>query len=132
MPKEIKKAKVEPEPKKEAPVVHLPKTSVTSTILQYLSIILAAALVYAFFHYGTITIIPLSGPAVLFFSLACAFTWVEIMKWGVTKPFTCIKCMAGWIALLFALIFHVDHPYFYLPAGLFIGAVFEAIKMRYL
>jgi hypothetical protein len=88
------------------------------------------ALIYAFFHYGTITIIPLSGPAVLFFSLACAFTWVEIMKWGVTKPFTCIKCMTGWIALLLALIFHVDHPYFYLPAGLFIGAVFEAIKMR--
>jgi hypothetical protein len=38
--------------------------------------------------------------------------------------------MSGWIALLFALVFHVDHWYLYLPAGLFVGAVFEAIKMR--
>jgi hypothetical protein len=135
MPKEIRKRKVVEE-KKEEPLQHFPqphiqKTPIGSTILQYLVIIMAGALIYAFFHFS-IHISPLSGTAVLFFSLACAFTWVEILKWGVTKPFTCIKCMAGWIALLFALVFHVDHPYLYLPAGLFVGAVFEAIKMRYL
>jgi hypothetical protein len=132
MPKQIKKTKLvaeKEEPIQSIPQPHIIHTSVKSTVLQYLAIIMVGALIYTFFNYS-IHIEPLSGPAVLFFSLACAFTWVEVLKWGVTKPFTCIKCMSGWIALLFALVFHVDHWYLYLPAGLFVGAVFEAIKMR--
>jgi hypothetical protein len=131
MPKQIKK-KAEQEPEQNLYVAPpFKKTPIASTVLQYVAIILIGALIYGFFHWN-IHIESLSGPAVLFFSLACAFTWVEVLKWGVTKPFTCIKCMSGWIALLFALIFHVDHWYLYLPAGLFIGALFEAIKMRWL
>lgn len=74
----------------------------------------------------------MTGPQVIVFSLAFAFMWVEILKWGVVKPFNCLKCMAGWSALIFAFMFHVDFWYMYLPLGLFVGSVFEGIKMRWL
>lgn len=135
MSKQIRKTKaaIEEAPKTERPIPPtIPKTSIVSTIAQYGLVFALSYLVYGMYHYGFIQIKPLSGPAVLFFSLACAFTWVEILKWGVTKPFICIKCMSGWIALLFSLVFHVDHWYLYWPGGLFIGALFEATKMRWL
>ena len=72
------------------------------------------------------------GYQVLFFALAIAFTWVEILKWGVTKPFNCVKCMSGWLSLLLAIIFHTPFWYLYLPAGLFVGAIYSAVKMRWL
>jgi hypothetical protein len=72
------------------------------------------------------------GSLVLFFALSLAFLWVEIMKWGVTKPFNCVKCMSGWIALILAVLFHTSFWYLYLPAGLFVGAMYSAIVMRYL
>lgn len=74
----------------------------------------------------------MSGLQVLVFSLACAFVWVEILKWGVTKPFNCIPCMTGWVAVIMAFTFHVDFWYLYLPLGLYIGSMFSAITMRYL
>ena len=72
------------------------------------------------------------GFAVVVFSLACAFVWVEVLKWGVTKPFNCVKCMCGWFSLGLALIFHTPHWYLYLPLGVFVGAMYSGIKMRYL
>lgn len=72
------------------------------------------------------------GYLVLFFSLSAAFTWVEILRWGYKKPFNCVKCLAGWFALTMAYIYHTPHWYFYLPAGLFVGALFSAIKMKFL
>lgn len=78
------------------------------------------------------TVPQMSGPEVIVFSLACAFVWVDILKWGVTKPFTCLKCMTGWFALIFAFSHHVEFWPLYLPLGLVVGAVFSAIKMRYL
>lgn len=74
----------------------------------------------------------MTGLQVLFFALALAFVWVNILKWGVTKPFNCTKCMTGWFSLLFAFIFHVPFWPLYLIAGLFVGAMFEGIKMRWL
>jgi hypothetical protein len=74
----------------------------------------------------------MTGLQVIFFALACAFTWVEILKCGVIKPFNCLKCMCGWFALILAFAFHVEFWYMYLPAGLFVGAMFEGIKMRWL
>lgn len=74
----------------------------------------------------------MTGLQVVVFALAIAFTWVEVLKWGVTKPFNCIKCMTGWTALVLALTFHVQFWYMYLFLGLFVGAVFEGIKMRWL
>jgi hypothetical protein len=74
----------------------------------------------------------MTGLQVLVFSLACAFAWVDVLKWGVSKPFTCLKCMTGWISVLFAFSHHVEFWPLYLPLGLFAGAVFSAIKMRYL
>lgn len=74
----------------------------------------------------------MTGPQVLFFALACAFTWVEVLKWGVVKPFNCLKCMTGWFAVILAFMFHVEFWPMYLPAGLFVGAIISAIQMRYL
>jgi hypothetical protein len=74
----------------------------------------------------------MTGLQVVIFSLACAFVWVDIMKWGVTKPFTCLKCMTGWFTVIFAFSHHVEFWPLYLPLGLFVGAMFEGIKMRWL
>jgi hypothetical protein len=74
----------------------------------------------------------MTGIQVLAFSLACAFVWVDILKWGVVKPFNCIKCMTGWIAVILAFSHHVEFWPLYLPLGLFVGAMFDGIKMRWL
>jgi hypothetical protein len=72
------------------------------------------------------------GYLVLFFSLAIAFTWVEVVKIGKFKPLNCVKCLTGWISLPMAYFFETPYWYFYLFAGLFVGAVYSAIQMRYL
>lgn len=75
----------------------------------------------------------MTGLQVVVFALAIAFTWVEVLKWWKhVKPFNCLKCMTGWVALILAFTFHVQFWPLYLPLGLFVGAVFGAIKMRYL
>lgn len=66
------------------------------------------------------------------FSLSIAFVWVDVLKIGVTKPFTCVKCMTAWVAVIIAYLYHVPFWYFYLPVGLFAGAIFSAVKMRWL
>jgi|SRR5882762_9421321 len=75
---------------------------------------------------------PMPGYQVILFALSLAFLWVEILKWGVTKPFNCIKCMTGWFSLLLAIVFHTPHWYLYLPLGSFVGAMYSGIKMRHL
>lgn len=74
----------------------------------------------------------MTGLQVIVFALSFAFMWVEILKWGVTKPFNCLKCMTAWTAVILAYTFHVEFWFMYLPVGLFAGAMFTAIKMRWL
>lgn len=74
----------------------------------------------------------MQGYLVIIFALSIAFTWVEVLKWGNVKPFTCVKCMAGWIALIIAGVTHTPFWFLYLFVGVFTGALFEATKMRYL
>lgn len=74
----------------------------------------------------------MSGLQVIVFALSFAFMWVEVLKWGSVKPFNCMKCMAGWAAVILAFTFHVPYWPFYLPVGAFIGSIFSALKMRYL
>lgn len=74
----------------------------------------------------------MSGFQVIVFSLAIAFTWVDVFKWGSVKPFNCTPCLTGWFALLFAFGHHTQFWPLYLPLGMFIGAMFEGIKMRWL
>jgi hypothetical protein len=74
----------------------------------------------------------MTGLQVIIFALSFAFVWVEVMKRGSVKPFNCIKCMAGWVALILAFTFHVEFWPLYLPLGSFTGAMFEGIKMRWL
>ena len=104
--------------------------------LLFLLILTAVALLFA--HRQWIidklpTVPQMTGPQVLVFSLACAFMWVEVLKWWKQiKPFNCLKCMTGWMALILAFAFHVEFWYMYLPLGVTVGAVFGAIQMRWL
>ena len=74
----------------------------------------------------------MNGLQVILFSLSLAFFWVEILKWGSVKPFNCLKCMTGWVSFIMAWSFGVEYFLLYLPLGVFIGALFTAIKMRWL
>lgn len=75
---------------------------------------------------------PLRGYQVIIFAFSIAFLWTEVMKWGVTKPFNCIYCMTAWLSLIIAFVFHTPFWYFYLPVGLTVGAIYSAVKMRWL
>lgn len=74
----------------------------------------------------------MSGYFIILTALSMAFTQVEILKLGVTKPFNCTKCMTGWLSLIIAAVYQVPYWPYYLFIGLFVGALFEAIKMRWL
>jgi hypothetical protein len=84
---------------------------------------------------------------ILLTALSLAFCWVEIVNprivnivWSIYetksffsgKPFTCCKCMTGWFALILGCVCYGWFGLFFLPLGVFIGAMFEAIKMRWL
>lgn len=74
----------------------------------------------------------MTGMQVVIFALAISFVWVEVIGLGRHKPFNCLKCMCGWVALIMAFTFHVQFWYMYLPVGVFAGALFTGIKMRWL
>lgn len=107
--------------------------------LVFLSVVMGVLMLVFFRHHigvhlpslpehGTMT-----GPQVIIFSLAFAFMWVEVLKWWKRiKPFNCLKCMCGWSAVIMAFTFHVQFWPLYLPLGLFAGAMFEGIKLRWL
>lgn len=98
--------------------------------------IMIVAFCYCAYRYFRLPSLPergtMTGLQVIVFALSFGFTWVEILKWGVVKPFNCLKCMTGWVALILAFTFHVEFWYMYLFVGLFVGAMFEGIKMRWL
>lgn len=88
---------------------------------------------------------------IIFYSLAIAFCLVEFVIPGLKrryymwrfrrfnpghdrlKPFDCTKCMCGWLALSIALISGYGwESLLIFAAGVFVGSLFEAIKMRWL
>lgn len=106
-----------------------------STIIQWLIIVAIIAAIWFFCHTKLpgIDLNPITGFQVILFALSLAFTWVYVLGWfKFIKPFSCMKCMTGWLALIIALIYHVPNAVIYLFIGLFIGGLFEAIKMRWL
>jgi hypothetical protein len=80
----------------------------------------------------TLPRVALSPAMLLVFALSAAFVWVEKLRWGVVKPFTCVACLTGWFALILAYWSHADYWILYLPLGLFVGSMWEGIKMRWL
>jgi hypothetical protein len=103
------------------------KLKTISTIIQWLLIVAIIAAIWFFvkgkIHFtGTLT-----GFEVILFALSISFTLVE-----VAKIFPCLKCVTGWVALLMAIAWHTPFPWLYLFVGLFVGAVFSAIKNRWL
>jgi hypothetical protein len=74
----------------------------------------------------------MTGIQAIIFGFACAFTWVEVLHLGSRKPFNCVKCLSGWFTLIIAGVWHVEYWPFYLPVGVAVGAIYSALKMRYL
>lgn len=71
---------------------------------------------------------------ILLLALALAFCQIEVIHFGSVKPFNCIKCMTGWYAIVLAWFVygHGWHGIIYLPLGVFVGAIYSALKMRWL
>lgn len=81
---------------------------------------------------------------VILYSLAIAFCWVNLIRPKVAfdfngadvfemKPFNCLMCMTGWVALIIALFAGYGFmALFFLPVGVLVGAMFEGFTMRYL
>lgn len=109
-----------------------PWVKVLLTIIQWL--VVAAVLFFVFrgFHYRIPATRQMPGYLVVLFGLSAAYVWVDVLRIGVTKPFSCLSCMCGWICLAFAFVFHVHFWYMYLPLGAFVGGLYSSIKMRWL
>jgi hypothetical protein len=69
---------------------------------------------------------------IILLALSLAFCQVEVLHFGSIKPFNCIKCMTGHYALIIGCIMYGWHGLVYLPVGVFAGALFDRIKMRWL
>ena len=71
---------------------------------------------------------------ILLSALALAFCWVEFINpFKKTKPFNCTMCMSGWFAGSLALFAGYQiSTILFIACGVFIGALFEAIKMRWM
>jgi cell division protein FtsX len=81
-------------------------------------------------------------------ALALAFCWVEILNQIKSKPFNCMKCMSGYFSFVIAGLndnymnaFSAHAPFWvvkillmiiFIAVGVFAGALFEGIKMRWL
>jgi hypothetical protein len=70
--------------------------------------------------------------SIIIISLAIAFCWVEFINPFKIKPFNCVKCLTGWIALGLGIALYGWVGIIYLPLGVFTGSIFSAISMRYL
>lgn len=106
-----------------------------STIIQWIIIATVLFLMFSGCKSAKIhlDVQPITGLQVIVFALCIAFTWVYVLQWfKFIKPFNCMKCMTAWCALFIAYFFHVPNWFIYLFLGLFTGAMFDAIKMRWL
>ena len=114
------------------PKVPNKRGKIISTTVQWL--VIAAVLFFIFrgFHYRIPETRPMPGYLVVIFGLSAAYVWVDVLKWGVTKPFNCLTCMAGWICLALAFAFHTHYWYLYLPLGAFVGGLYTSLKLRWL
>ena len=79
----------------------------------------------------------LSPSWVLFYGLSVAFVVVYMLprkiKLQTKNPLSCMQCMTGWSSLGIGLISGYRwESIFLMFAGLFVGGLFEVIKMRYL
>lgn len=70
----------------------------------------------------------------LFISLAIANAFVSVFRGAIfqRKPFNCVKCLTGWTALILGLCCYQIQGVWYLPAGLFVGGLYEEVRMRWL
>jgi hypothetical protein len=73
-------------------------------------------------------------------ALSMAFCWINFNRWLKVKPFNCMMCMTGWLsAYITGIIIQEQsvigacfHVFAMFCVGCLAGALFEAIKYRYL
>lgn len=107
--------------------LHVPKWMLVAAWM----IVLTAA-GFGLWWLTTLPRVALSPAMIIVFALSAAFVWVEILKWGSVKPFTCVSCMTGWLSLILAFWSHTDYWLLYLFVGKFVGCMWEAVRMRWL
>lgn len=69
--------------------------------------------------------------------LALSFCWVELLypliRVKLVKPFNCGMCLSGWVSFGLSLINgYIYSSILFLAVGVFVGAMYGAIKMRWL
>ena len=71
--------------------------------------------------------------------LALAFCWVKILQAPLRlpvlnfKPLNCLTCLTGWISFGLAIANNYSvTALLFLAVGVFVGAMFEALTMKYL
>ena len=73
---------------------------------------------------------------ILFYAIAISFVIAHVLKlkWLRFKPFNCMPCLTGWIALALSIAATLPAATCVLQcaAGLFIGSIIEGLIMRYL
>lgn len=75
---------------------------------------------------------PMDGWLVILTGVSFAFVWVDVLKWGVSRPWNCVTCLSGWFSLLLAIVFNTHFWYIYLGIGCFTGHLFTLIRLRWL
>jgi len=72
--------------------------------------------------------------SILFTGLALAYCFTTVFRGRLfqRRPFNCIKCMTGWFSLVIGLLAYHCWGLLYLPLGVFTGAIYEKICMRWL
>lgn len=101
-------------------------------VLNFIAQLLIIAAVAAGFYFIKLPTVTVTPFRVIVLALSFAFMWVEGLHWGVTKPFNCLKCMTAWFALIIGCLAYGWWGFIFFPVGLFAGAIFSAVKMRYL
>lgn len=108
------------------------RAKIISTILQWLVVATVLFFIFRGFHYKIPETRPMPGYLVALFGISGAYVWVDVLRWGVSKPFNCLACLSGWFGLILAFVFHTHYWYLYLPLGGFIGGLFTSIRLRWL
>ena len=74
---------------------------------------------------------------ILFYSFSIAFFVVELLpkkiRFQNMKPFNCLGCLTGWTSLCLSLLVNRGlESVLIMFAGVLVGSLFEAVKMKWL
>lgn len=69
---------------------------------------------------------------IIMFSVSVSFCITQVWKPLNFKPFNCMMCLTGWVAMITGIGVYDLSGVLFFPVGCFAGAMVEAAMMRYL